>query len=110
MSEKDKSKDESVALQQRWVHSHEEDTQEEMVFRPSSYNFPRSRGRKSFTLNADGSLLEIGIAPTDARQQSTGTWKLDGDELAFYTKSANAPSRVLKIASVDEHRLVVKKQ
>jgi hypothetical protein len=103
-------KDASAALQQRWTHSHEEDTQTEMVFRPSTYNFPRSRGRKSFTLNPDGSLIEVGIAPTDARQQTAGTWKLNGDELAFYTKSGSRPSRVMKIASVDEHRLVVKKQ
>jgi hypothetical protein len=104
-------KDASALLQQRWVHSHEEDTPTLMVFRPSTYNFPRSRGRKSFTLNPDGSLVDVGIAPTDGQQRSAGTWKLDGDELAFYTNSAAAaPSRVMKIASVDEHRLVVKKQ
>jgi hypothetical protein len=99
----------SAALQQHWVHSHEEDTQTEMVFRPATYQFPRSRGRKAFSLNADGTLTQTNIAPTDRREQTTGTWKLAGDELAFYNESASQPSRVMKIASVDEHRLVVKK-
>lgn len=102
-------KDFKATLQQRWIHSHEEDTPTEMVFRPSTYKFPPSRGRKSFALDADGTLRETGIAPTDARQQTAGTWKLEGDHLAFYTKSEAEPSRVMKIASVDEHRLVVKK-
>lgn len=102
-------KDLRATLQRHWIHSHEEDTPTEMVFRPSTYKFPLSRGRKSFALNADGTLAETGIAPTDRRQQSAGTWTLEDDQLAFYTKSATVPSRVMKIASVDENRLVVKK-
>jgi len=37
-----------------WVHSHEEDSDEEMVFRPAAYEFPPSRGRRSFELKPDG--------------------------------------------------------
>ncbi len=97
------------ALQQEWVHSREEDTDTEMVFRSASYDFPPARGRKSFALRPDGTLIEGGIAPTDARTETEGTWKLDNDHLAFYTKSASEPSRVMKIASVDKDCLVVKK-
>ncbi len=43
-------------LAQHWVHSHEEDTEEEMVFRPASYPFPPSRGRKSLQLEPGGRL------------------------------------------------------
>ena len=46
------------ALYQHWVHSHEEDTNTEIVFRPATYNFPRSRGRRSFELKTDGILVE----------------------------------------------------
>ena len=44
-------------LQGRWVHSHEEDTEDEIVFRAESsgYDFPRSRGREALELNPDGS-------------------------------------------------------
>jgi hypothetical protein len=98
------------ALYQHWVHSHEEDTPTEIVFRPATYTFPRSRGRRSFELKPDGSLVEGGIAPDDRRQATQGTWQLqDGDTLALYTTSAAEPSRVMRIATVDKDRLVIKK-
>ena len=97
-------------LHQRWVHSHEEDTDTEMVFRPATFNFPRSRGRPSFDLKPDGTLVQGGIAPDDRRVETQGTWKLeDDDALAFYTGSQSVPHRVIQIASVDKDRLVVKK-
>ena len=60
------------ALYQHWVHSHEEDTNTEIVFRPATYNFPRSRGRRSFELKTDGILVEGGMAPDDRRQETQG--------------------------------------
>lgn len=98
------------ALQQRWVHSHEEDTDTEMVFRPASFSFPRSRGRTSFELGSDGVLSESGIGPDDRRLRTAGTWKLeDDDKLTFYTGSQSVPHRVMHITSVDKNRLIVKK-
>lgn len=98
------------ALSQHWVHSHEEDTNTEIVFRPATYNFPRSRGRRSFELKPDGILVEGGMAPDDRRQETQGRWELqDGDTLALYTQSASEPSRVMHIASVSKDRLVIKK-
>ena len=97
-------------LHQHWVHSHEEDTDTEMVFRPETYNFPRSRGRKSFELKPDGSLVQGGIGPTDRREETAGIWELkDDDKLAVYPESRSEPSRVMQIASVEEDRLVIKK-
>ncbi|MBI1741583.1 hypothetical protein HYR54_00770 [Candidatus Acetothermia bacterium] len=97
-------------LPQWWVHSHEEDTEAEMVFRPATFNFPPSRGRISFDLKPDGSLAESGIAPDDRRLETKGTWKLEDDNtLAFYTGSQSAPHRVMRITSVDKDRLVIKK-
>ncbi len=95
-------------LTQSWVHSHEEDTDTEMVFRPASFNFPRSRGRTSFDLKPDGGLVETGIGPTDRRQISQGTWKLEGDKLVLYAGSGQ-PGRVMEIVSAAKDRLVVKK-
>ena len=98
-------------LQQHWVHSHEEDTDTEMVFRPNTFKFPPSRGRKSFELKSDGSLVEMGIGPTDRPQESQGAWKLeDADNLVFYFDSPSTPKRVLRIASVEKDRLVIKKR
>lgn len=92
-------------LLQHWIHSHEEDTDTEMVFRPASFNFPPARGRKGFELSPDGALTDYGIGPTDRRQQISGKWKRTGDDL---TLDAGA-RRVLKIVSVSNDRLVAKK-
>ena len=98
-------------LCQHWVHSHEEDTETEMVFRPASHPFPRSRGRRSFELRVGGDLIEGGPGPTDRREESAGTWRLTEDgALAFYRPSESTPHRVLQIASIAEDRLVVKKK
>ncbi len=97
-------------LCQHWVHSHEEDTETEMVFRPASHPFPRSRGRRSFELRPDGTFVESGPGPTDRRQESAGTWRLTEDAaLAFYRPSESTPHRVLRIASAARDRLVVDK-
>jgi hypothetical protein len=97
-------------LEQRWIHSHEEDTPTEMVFRPASFDFPRSRGRSGFDLRPDKSLVEIGIAPTDAPIEQSGKWDVGPDgTLRFYTHAQTVPAKTLKISSVEPSRLVVKR-
>jgi hypothetical protein len=98
------------ALHQHWVHSHEEDTETERVFRPASFAFPRSRGRSAMALKPDGGLVETGIGPTDRPQESLETWKLEGDDiLSIYEKGKRKPKRTMKILSLDKDRLVIKK-
>jgi hypothetical protein len=97
-------------LHQRWVHSHEEDTADEMVFRPESFPFPRSRGRSGFELKPDQSMVEIGIAPADGPLINHGRWSLDADgRLLFYDKSSSKPVRNMKITSASNDRLTIKK-
>jgi hypothetical protein len=101
---------ERSSLHQQWVHSHEEDTETEIVFRPASFAFPPSRGRTAFTLKPDGGLVNIGIGPTDRRQESEGTWKLEDDgTLLLYEKALAKPKRAMKIISLGKDRLVVKR-
>ena len=38
----------------RWVHAHEEDDGDRVVYRASGYAFPPSRGRDAFTLDQNG--------------------------------------------------------
>jgi len=98
------------ALHQHWVHSHEEDTATETVYRPASFAFPRSRGRSAMALKPDGGLVETGIGPTDRPQESQGSWKLENDDiLSIYKKGQAKPKRRMKIVSLDKNRLVVKK-
>ncbi|HET9248534.1 MAG TPA: hypothetical protein VFP13_01150 [Actinomycetota bacterium] len=99
-----------AALERRWIHSHEEDTAGEMVFRPDDYDFPASRGRLGFELRHDGGYLETAIGPTDRPEEVTGTWTLAGDDTLVVTRaSPNEPERALRILSATPERLVVAK-
>ena len=100
--------DSEKILRRRWVHSHEEDTDREMVFRPAAFEFPPSRGRRSFELKPDGALLEGRIGPTDRPLETQGTWELQGDRLVFQRGPLEAP-RVMRIASVEDDRLTIEK-
>jgi hypothetical protein len=105
------NKIEKGVLAQHWIHSHEEDNDTEMIFRPSSYKFAPSRGRTSFDLKPDGSLTESGPGATDRTEQSEGRWQLDANKnlVFYYGSGGERPSRVLRLASADRNRLVIKK-
>ena len=95
-------------LCRRWIHSHEEDTETEMVFRPATYPFPRSRGRISFELRPDGTLVEQGIGPTDRRTEATGRWALAADGTLEFTRAPQGPPHQrYKIRSVTADALRV---
>ncbi len=94
-------------LSQKWIHSHEEDTPQASVFRPADYRFPPSRGRAGFELKPDGSLVEIGIGPTDRPTESGGSWELKGGDQLILRAGASK-QRSLKIVSLAPDRLVIK--
>lgn len=97
-------------LAQHWVHSHEEDTAGQTVFRPAGFNFPRSRGRRSFELKADGSLIEWEISPTDTRRSVPGIWTITDDgRLVLEKGPPGTTPRSMEIVSVAADRLVLKK-
>lgn len=93
-------------LQGRWVHSHEEDTDDELVFRSASsgYEFPRSRGREALELHPDGSYVGTAPGPADKPEGRPGSWALeDGNKLVL-------PDRVLEITAAEGDVLRVKKR
>lgn len=97
-------------LLQHWVHSHEEDTDSESIYRPASYKFPPSRGRKSFDIRPNGKLIEHPLGAADVSQQTTGKWKLAEDKtLAFFSGTSQTPTTVVHISSVEKNRLILKK-
>lgn len=99
-----------AVLHQHWVHSHEEDAAAQMVFRPASFNFPRSRGRASFELKSDGGLVEHSIGPADRGQKEQGVWELEKDNVLTFRRNAKAaPHRVMRIVSAGKDRLVIEK-
>jgi|GEM_PF-782754 len=101
----------SEVLQQRWFHSHEEDTDTEMVFRPETYKFPRSRGRRWFDLQPNGKYIYGGIAPTDGTLESAGTWSLESDgPMVLHLSLPIQGLRDLAIESVNKDQLVLGKR
>jgi hypothetical protein len=95
-------------LERRWVHSHEEDTDDEMVFRPADRTFPPSRGRTSFELRPDGTYVETSPGPVDVPEESEGSWSLDGDRLILGA-SGDRPGHAWEITSAEGDRLTVRK-
>jgi hypothetical protein len=90
----------------RWVHSHEEDTDEEMVFRSadSGYAFPPSRGREALELHADGSYGGTVPGPVDKPEERSGEWTLEeGNRLVL-------GDRVLEVTSAEGDVLRVRKR
>jgi hypothetical protein len=98
-------------LEQQWIHSHEEDNDKEMVFRPANHKFPPSRGRSSFDLKPDGSLIESGPGQTDRSEQKGGRWHLDANDNLILSSGMGRDevSRILKVLSANRNLLVVKK-
>ena len=94
---------------QRWLHSHEEDTPTEMVFRPASYSFPPSRGRTGFELRPDGSALAIGTAPADGPKQGQAKWSLQGGNEIRIQVPETQETRSLDVLSVAPDKLVARK-
>jgi hypothetical protein len=92
----------------RWVHSHEEDSDEAQVFRPADHPFPPSRGRTSFELRPDGTYVESSPGPVDAPEASTGTWSLDGGRLILGAEG-DRPGHAWEVTSVEEDRLTLKR-
>lgn len=101
---------EPEALTRRWVHSHEEDTETEIVYRPESYAFPPARGREGFDLRADRSCIDIGIGPADKALAQPGRWDLGADgRLRIWSDPGRKDLRILQLVSLDKDRLVVER-
>jgi len=92
-----------------WLHSREEDTPTEVVYRPVSYRFPRSRGRDGLHLSSDGTVRVAGIGPTDLARPTGGRWRLDETRLHIEFDDPAAAPQVLDLVEVSRDRLVAKR-
>lgn len=90
-----------------WIHSHEEDTGEEIIYRPSSYDFPLSRSRTGFEIKENGEFIQYDIAPDDRIKQTNGNWKQIDDEIQV--NLTNGDQYNLKILSLEEGILKIKR-
>jgi hypothetical protein len=98
---------EREALQGDWLHSHEEDTESEMIYRPADRELPLARGRRQLTLHADGTFTESAPGPTDRPEEASGSWDLDEDRLVL--SRGERGGETLSVAAAEPDRLVVRK-
>ncbi|MGI8622554.1 MAG: hypothetical protein ACR2NB_03485 [Solirubrobacteraceae bacterium] len=97
------------ALHGRWVHSHEEDTDAERIYRPAGFAFPPARGSTALDLRPDGTYVETGPGPVDAPVESAARpWSLDGDALVLGADGEEA-ERTWQIAGATRDRLTVRR-
>lgn len=94
-------------LCREWIHSSEEDSGTESVFRPADYDFPLTRRpRESFRLAFDGILTKGKESPADRLEVTQGTWLLKGDEIFFYNE--RRLTQKSEIISIEPGKLVLK--
>jgi hypothetical protein len=97
-------------LHRRWVHAHEEDTDDRMVFRPAERELPPSRGRQAFELRPDGTFWEAGLGAADVPEEATGDWRLEeGSRIVLGEGASSGLPRSMRIAAVEPDRLVIEK-
>jgi hypothetical protein len=95
----------------RWVRSQEEDTDDELVFRPPDYSFPPARGRAALEFGPGGEFVDLEIAPTDARRAVGGQWEVEehGRVRVSFEDRARPPE-TLDIVAVDDQVLKLRRR
>ena len=94
-----------------WLHSHEDDRGDTLVYRPNSYDFPPSRGRTGFMFEADGSVHQYDIAPTDGLEEKAGKWAMREDKFVDVTfPDKRSTDYEVEIISAEPNLLKVKRK
>lgn len=94
-------------LARSWVHAHEEDRDDRLVFRPAETPLPPSRGRVVLRLDASGVAGGGGPGPDDRSVRSQGSWELAGNVLTV--RLSGMPEQRFHIESVDQERLIARR-
>ena len=98
-------------LQQRWIHSFEEDNVEAQVYRPQSWDFPLSRRpRDAFELRADGTAHLYLPGAADRPEAADASWTEEKGELLIRAAKKGAPSPLtLRVVESSGDKLLVRR-
>jgi len=92
-------------LQRAWVHSHEEDSGNVLVYRPADFDFPPARGRDALDLRPGGELRYGGPGPDDRPVSLTGKWTFDGNAVTLEVPGRNTER--LTVQSIEPDKLIL---
>lgn len=98
-------------LFRRWVHAHEEDTPDGIVYRPAEHPLPPARGRTGLEFRPGGEFVDVRIGPADARQGVSGRWELEeSGQLKICFDEPSRPAETLEIVHVDDDILKIRRR
>lgn len=98
-------------LEGTWLHAHEEDQGDMLVYRPNTYAFPPSRGRTGFAFEPNGLFTQYDIAPTDGLEGHKGRWKVQNDHIIRISlDDKQEPDYALEIVSLENQVLKVRRK
>jgi hypothetical protein len=93
-------------LFQDWVHSFEESSGQQKVYRPATFSFAPARGRDGFEIRQDGTFISHPIAPGDGNMTIEEKWLLQDRELVVVGKGNR---QRYKLISVTKEKLVLQR-
>ena len=97
-------------LYKNWIHSYEEDSEYEMVFRPETFTFPLRRGgREAIDLRSDRTYIQRKSASDDSYIRDEGTWDIKGENIISVGQNPVIGSGNHQIVTLTENILVIKK-
>ena len=97
-------------LIRRWLHSHDEDTPDVLVYRPADYRFPREEGRDGFEILAGGEFHYLAIGGGDRTEVSNGRWTIEApDRVRVDISNARVKPFWLEVVACDSETLKVKR-
>lgn len=94
-----------ATMQRTWLHAHEEDHGDTLVFRPNTYAFRPSRGRTGFEVGLNGELTQYDIAPTDGLEKRAGKWRVEGNTFYATFPEKNSIDYSLRVLSLTAERM-----
>jgi len=96
-------------LVNHWIHSHEEDEGDQLVYRTEDFDFPPARGRTGLDLSEGGNAIQEGPAPDDRHSERKGKWSLNDIGQLMIEDPSFGQTRAFEIVELKDDRLVLKK-
>ena len=92
----------------KWVHAHEDGHEDVEAYRPDTYQFPPSRGRRGFKMLRDKTFINYEIAPTDGIVERKGRWEKENDHTFAVLFGENGSHRNFRLEFVSYKKNLLK--